>query len=67
MIVYPDSSIVFFSNDFIFDVVDALDEHSLVEHRSQSVVPMLDPTINPKTLDMPSDPTFQNRSKMHLN
>jgi hypothetical protein len=41
-------------------------EKSLVEQRSLVEVLMLNPTINPKTLDVPQDPTFQNQSQTHL-
>jgi hypothetical protein len=55
-----------FSLVAFFDAADALDEHNLVEHRSQSAVLILDPTNNTKTLDMPQDPTFWNQSKTYL-
>ena len=38
-----------------------------IECRSQSAVLMPYLTTNPKTLDMPQDPTLRNQSKMHLN
>jgi hypothetical protein len=41
-----------------FYAADAIDEHNLIEYQSQSAVLMLDPAINPETLNIMQDPTF---------